>query len=93
MPPIATPAKAKLEFAEPSPVRDDREEIIAKFKSDNQMLMRRLSEYKKAEKTAMDLVKDYAQMRDKYEKVLVENKNQKEKLSEMYGERKRTRRS
>ena len=32
-------------------------------------------------------------MRDKYEKVLVENKGQKQKLSEMYGERKRTRRS
>lgn len=57
MPP-ATPAKS--EFAVPSPVKDDREEIIAKFKADNQMLMRRLSEYKKAEKNAMDLVKDYA---------------------------------
>jgi hypothetical protein len=32
-------------------------------------------------------------MRDKYERVLVENKSQKQKLSEMYDERKRPRRS
>lgn len=53
---------------------EEKERIIKKFKFDNQLLMRRLSEYKKAEKGAVEMVKDYAAMRFKYEKVLEENK-------------------
>lgn len=89
--PAATPANS--DFAVPSPVKDDREEVIATLKGDNQKLISRLSEYKKAEKTAMGLVKDYAEMRDKYATVLVENKRHKETLAELMTERKRTRRS
>ena len=83
----ATPSKADL-VVTPAP-RDEREETIAKFKFDNQLLMKRLSEYKKAEKGAIDLVKDYANMRDKYERVLMENKSCKEQLAGMIGEKRR----
>ena len=39
--------------------------------------MRKLSEYKKAEKGAMDIVSDYEQMKLKYFTVLQENEKQK----------------
>lgn len=39
--------------------------------------MKRLSEYKKAEKGAVQIVKDYDQMKLKYFQVLQENQSQK----------------
>lgn len=39
--------------------------------------MKKLSEYKKAEKGAMDIVSDYEQMKLKYFTVLQENEKQK----------------
>lgn len=48
-------------------------ELIHKFKFDNQILLKRLSEYKKAEKGAVQIVKDYDQMKLKYFQVLQEN--------------------
>ena len=39
--------------------------------------MNKLSEYKKAEKSAKDIVNDYEQMKQKYFNVLVENEKQK----------------
>ena len=39
--------------------------------------MTKLSEYKKAEKGARDIVSDYEQMKSKYFNVLVENEKQK----------------
>lgn len=50
---------------------------MRKIKFDNQILMQRLSEYKKAEKSAKDLVNDYEQMKLKYFNVLTEISNQK----------------
>ena len=46
---------------------------MKKLKFDNQILMSKLSEYKKAEKGAKDLVNDYETMKGKYFNVLVEN--------------------
>jgi hypothetical protein len=48
-------------------------EALKKVKFDNQILMNKLSEYKKAEKAAKDLVGDYEQMKMKYFNVLTEN--------------------
>lgn len=47
-------------------------ELIMKYKFDNQILMKKLSEYKKAEKGAMQIVTDYDQMKQKYFNVLQE---------------------
>jgi len=43
--------------------------------------MNKLSEYKKAEKGAKDLVADYEQMKQKYFNVLSENEKQKSQIS------------
>ena len=52
-------------------------ETIQKFKFDNQILIKRLSEYKKAEKGALQIVKDYEEMKNKYFNVLKENQKLK----------------
>lgn len=52
-------------------------EAIKKMRFDNQILMNKLSEYKKAEKGAKEIVNDYEQMKMKYFHVLTENSNQK----------------
>jgi len=52
-------------------------EAIKRMRFDNQILMNKLSEYKKAEKGAKELVGDYEQMKMKYFNVLTENSNQK----------------
>jgi|TARA_B110000285_G_scaffold204228_1_gene241002 hypothetical protein len=43
--------------------------------------MRKLTEYKKAEKGAIDIVQDYESMKLKYYKVLQENERQKLAIS------------
>lgn len=58
-------------------------EALKKLRFDNQILMGKLSEYKKAEKGAKELVSDYEQMKMKYFNVLTENSNQKQQLSEL----------
>lgn len=55
-------------------------EALKKLKFDNQILMNKLSEYKKAEKGAKGLVDDYEQMKLKYFNVLTENSNQKSQI-------------
>ena len=55
---------------------------VSKYKFDNQILMKKLSEYKKAEKGAMDIVSDYEQMKLKYFTVLQENEKQKLSMQE-----------
>ena len=55
---------------------------LTKYKFDNQILMKKLSEYKKAEKGAVQLVKDYDDMKVKYFKVLEELAQQKEMLKQ-----------
>ncbi len=45
--------------------------------------MKKLSEYKSAEKSAKDLVSDYEQMKMKYFNVLTENQSQKTQLQEI----------
>jgi hypothetical protein len=50
-------------------------EIVKKLKFDTQVLMTKLSDYKKAEKTARELVNDYEQIKLKYFNVLTENSN------------------
>jgi len=57
----------------PTPDKD----LIKKFKYDNQILLKRLSEYKKAEKGAVQIVRDYDEMKVKYFQVLQENQQQK----------------
>lgn len=56
-------------------------EVVQKYKTDNQILMRKLTEYKKAEKGAIDIVQDYESMKLKYYKVLQENERQKLAIS------------
>ena len=53
---------------------------VQKYKFDNQILMRKLSDYKKAEKGAMQIVSDYEQMKTKYFNVLKENEAQKKTI-------------
>ncbi len=48
-------------------------EALKKLRFDNQILMNKLSEYKKAEKSAKDIVSDYETMKMKYFNVLTEN--------------------
>lgn len=50
-------------------------EALKKLRFDNQILMNKLSEYKKAEKGAKEIVNDYEQMKMKYFNVLTENSN------------------
>jgi hypothetical protein len=52
-------------------------EDLKKLKFDNQILMSRLGQYKKAEKGAKDIVHDYESMKMKYFTVLTENEQQK----------------
>ena len=56
--------------------------LVQKYKQDNQILMKKLSEYKKAEKGAMDIVADYEGMKLKYYNVLQENERQKISVQE-----------
>ena len=58
-------------------------EALRKLRFDNQILMGKLSEYKKAEKGAKELVTDYEQMKMKYFNVLTENSNQKQQMTEL----------
>ena len=55
----------------------DNSADLRKYKFDNSILMQKLHEYKKAEKSAKDLVTDYEQMKMKYYNVLTENEKQK----------------
>ena len=52
-------------------------DAVKNLKFDKQILMSKLSEYKKAEKSAKGIVDDYEQMKLKYFNVLTENSNQK----------------
>lgn len=58
-------------------------DLVKKMRFDNQVLMGKLSEYKKAEKTAKDIVNDYEQMKMKYFTVLTENSELKGQLQEL----------
>ena len=53
-----------------------------KLKFDNQILMQRLGDYKKAEKGAKDLCQEYETMKLKYFNVLTENERQKSQISD-----------
>lgn len=53
-----------------------------KLKFDNQILMQRLGDYKKAEKGAKDLCQEYEGMKLKYFNVLTENESQKSQISD-----------
>lgn len=57
-------------------------ELVTKYKFDNQILMRKLSEYKKAEKGAMQIVKDYDEMKMKYFNLLQETEKTKKQVQE-----------
>jgi len=48
-------------------------EAVKKLSFDKQILMTKLSDYKKAEKNAKEIVNDYEQMKLKYFNVLTEN--------------------
>jgi hypothetical protein len=53
---------------------------MTKMKFDFQILMKKLQDYKKAEKNAVELVNDYDQMKVKYFNVLTDNSNQKSQI-------------
>jgi hypothetical protein len=57
--------------------KQNESETIKKMRFDNQILINKLSEYKKAEKGAKDIVTDYESMKMKYFNVLTENSSQK----------------
>lgn len=52
-------------------------EKLQKLQFDNQILMGRLTQYKKAEKGAKEIVADYEMMKQKYFNVMTENKDLK----------------
>ena len=52
-------------------------EAVKNLKFDKQILMNKLSQYKKAEKSVKDLVDEYEDMKLKYFNVLTENSSQK----------------
>ena len=52
-------------------------ETVKKLRFDIQILMNKLSDYKKAEKNVKELVNDYEQIKLKYFNTLTENSNQK----------------
>ena len=56
---------------------DQQQAQIQKYKFDNQILMKKLSEYKRAEKNALSVLDDYEQMKVKYFSVLQENERNK----------------
>jgi hypothetical protein len=56
---------------------------VRKLNFDKQILMQKLSEYKKAEKNVKELVNDYEQMKLKYFNVLKENSDQKTQIQEL----------
>ena len=53
-----------------------------KLRFDNQILMQRLGDYKKAEKEAKNLCQEYETMKLKYFNVLTENERQKSQISD-----------
>jgi hypothetical protein len=63
------------------PIKEN--DLAKKFKYDNQVLMRRLTDYKRAEKGAAEIVKDYASIKKKYEDVLEDNIKTKRALKEL----------
>jgi chromosome segregation ATPase len=58
-------------------------ELVKKLKFDTQILMQKLTDYKKAEKNVKELVGDYEQMKLKYFNVLTENSAQKTQIQEL----------
>ena len=66
---------------EKSHARTAQNEQLKKLKFDNQVLMTRLSEYKKAERGARDLCADYEQMKLKYFNALTENEKHKTQIA------------
>lgn len=57
-------------------------ERLQKLSFDNQILMGRLTQYKKAEKGAKEIVADYEMMKQKYFNVMTENKDLKTQVVE-----------
>lgn len=55
---------------------------MKKLKFDNQILMQRLGDYKKAERVSKDLCSEYEQMKVKYFNVLTENQHQKTAIAD-----------
>lgn len=64
------------------PTSKKESEAVKKLQFDNQILMNRLGQYKKAEKGAKDIVTDYETMKMKYFNVLTENQKQKTQISD-----------
>lgn len=58
-------------------------EKVQKLQFDNQILMGRLTQYKKAEKGAKELVTEYETMKQKYFSVMTENKDLKTQVVEL----------
>lgn len=56
---------------------------VRKLKYDNQILMSKLSQYKKAENHVKDIANDYESMKMKYFNVLTENEKQKTQLQDL----------
>jgi chromosome segregation ATPase len=76
-------ASAQQQMAIASSKGSNESEIVKNIRYDNQILMSKLSEYKKAEKNVKDLVNDYEQMKLKYFNVLTENSAQKTHIQEL----------
>ena len=56
---------------------------VSKLQFDNQILMTRLSQYKKAEKAAKEIAQDYETMKQKYYNVMTENKDMKTQVFDL----------
>lgn len=76
-------ASAQQQMAQANAKGTNESEIVKNIRYDNQILMSKLSEYKKAEKNVKDLVNDYEQMKLKYFNVLTENSAQKTHIQEL----------
>jgi hypothetical protein len=64
-------------------VQPNESEALKKLRFDNQILMQRVGQYKKAEKNAIEIVNDYEQMKVKYFNVLTELSGQKTQIQEL----------
>jgi hypothetical protein len=60
--------------------RGNDSEAVKKLKFDISIIMKKLAQYKSAEKGAKDIVTEYENMKQKYFKVLKDNESQKETI-------------
>lgn len=62
--------------------KSNESELVKKLQFDVTILMKKLSQYKSAEKGAKDIVQDYENMKKKYYRVLQDNEQHMDAIQE-----------